>query len=68
MQALGAAAGGDAERLTASVLAMEDVFGRDLPQLEAFRVGLTQAVGNLQRMGPHATVKALLATPKQGGR
>ncbi len=68
MQALGAAAGGDAERLTASVLAMEDVFGRDLPRLEAFRVGLTQAVGNLQRMGPHATVKALLAAPKQGGR
>jgi fructuronate reductase len=68
MQALGAAAGDNAERLTASVLAMEDVFGCDLPKLEDFRAGLIQAVGDLQRMGPHAAVKALLAATEQGCR
>jgi fructuronate reductase len=68
MHALGATAGNDTERLTASVLAMEDIFGRDLPRHEAFRLELTQAVGDLQRMGPHATVTALLAASQKSCR
>jgi fructuronate reductase len=68
MQTLGAAAGDNAECLTTSVLAMEDLFGSDLPRLENFRAGLIQAVGDLQRMGPHAAVKTLLAAPEQACR
>ncbi|WP_169747580.1 mannitol dehydrogenase family protein [Belnapia moabensis] len=65
MHALGAAAGNDAERLTALALEMEDVFGCYLPRVEAFRTDLTQAVGNLQRKGPRAAIAALLADSNQ---
>ena len=56
---LGIAAGDDAERLTAGVLEITDVFGDDLPRNEAFRAGLSHAVAQLQRLGPRGALAAL---------
>lgn len=61
-----AAAGNDPNRLAASVLAMEDVFGPELPRLEPFRTGLTQAIVRLHGRGPRAAVAALMAQPLAG--
>jgi fructuronate reductase len=61
LQVLGLAAGGDAARLTNSILEMEDIFGPELPRRSSFRAALTAAVADLQRRGPRAMVAALLA-------
>jgi fructuronate reductase len=58
---LGIVASDDAERLTASVLALTDVFGDELPRCSAFRSALSRAVAELQGQGPRAAVAALLA-------
>jgi fructuronate reductase len=59
---LGKAAGDDAERLTASVLAVPEIFGTELPSHSAFRSALSRAVAELQARGSRAAVAALLAS------
>ncbi len=49
------AAGRDAPRLAASLLAVEQVFGRDLPANPHFTMAVTAALDSLIRKGSHAT-------------
>jgi fructuronate reductase len=62
MRLLGAAAGDDAERLTAAVLEMNDVFGSELPRHAPFRAELAHAVAMLQREGAIGAVSALMTS------
>jgi fructuronate reductase len=60
MRRVGEAAGGNQDRLLASVLQLEEVFGKDLPHREPFRAGLSKALDNLQRQGTYAAIAACL--------
>jgi fructuronate reductase len=59
---LGADAGGDPDRLVAGFMALNQIFGEDLPRNEAFRTELRDAVAAIQQRGPREAVSALLAS------
>lgn len=51
----------DQKQLISNVLALEDVFGTDIPQSAAFVEAFTRQLQRLQTQGVHATLKQILS-------
>jgi fructuronate reductase len=61
LSVLAGAAGGSAERLAPALLAVEEIFGRDLPEDPRFRRAVTEALDCLLSLGAKRAVAAMPA-------